>query len=165
MRTSDKMISVSSLPSTRIRRRTLSVTLAVTLLLALSACSAIETRSGYVPREDQIAEIKPGVQTQKDVRRILGSPSSVASFEKRRDVWYYISGRTETLAFLAPKIVEQNVLAIEFGNDGRVSDVRRYDLQDGRKIELVKRETPTRGREFGFFEQLFGNIGRFSSSK
>jgi outer membrane protein assembly factor BamE (lipoprotein component of BamABCDE complex) len=139
--------------------------LAATLVLALPGCAAMETRNGYLPREELIADIKPGVQTQEDVQRILGSPSSTASFEERRNVWYYISNRMERVAFFAPEIVEQDVLAIEFDDDGKVKDVRRYDLEDSREIDLVERQTPTRGRELGFLEQLFGNIGRFAPSQ
>ena len=31
---------------------------------------------------------------------------------------------------------------------------------DGRAIALVERKTPTRGREVGIIEQLFGNLAR-----
>ena len=65
------------------------------------------------------------------------------------------------LAFDA-KVLDQSVLAVDFDERGFVSGLRRYTLEDGRIIDPVSRETPTLGREFGFIEQLFGNIGRFT---
>ena len=39
-----------------------------------------------------------------------------------------------------------------------VSDVLVYDADDGRVLEYNSRVTPTRGRELGILEQLFGNL-------
>jgi outer membrane protein assembly factor BamE (lipoprotein component of BamABCDE complex) len=134
-------------------------------VVATAACSPVEKRNGYVPNEDQIAQIEPGKQSEADVLRLLGSPSSVATFDERRKVWYYIGSKTETLAFFAPEIVDQQVVSIEFDAGGRVKDVKHYSQEDGREIELVDRQTPTRGKELGLLEQLFGNLGRFSSDQ
>ena len=49
--------------------------------------------------------------------------------------------------------------------DGRVDKISRLDETDGREVDLVKRETPSAGRELGLLEQLFGNIGRFSGEE
>jgi len=145
------------------RNRT--VTLAVLSLavaLVVSACSPRTNVSGYVPDEELIAKIEPGKQNQNDVRDLLGSPSSLASFEDRTHIWYYISSKTETFAFLAPETTERNVVAVEFDDAGLVKNVRRYTLEDGREVEIVERITPTRGKELSFFEQMFGNFGRFN---
>ena len=45
-------------------------------------------------------------------------------------------------------------------NVDQVSDVLTYDIEDGQVVDYVARETPTRGRELGILEQLFGTIGR-----
>ena len=39
-------------------------------------------------------------------------------------------------------------------------DCRTRDLYDGRRVAIVDRQTPTRGRELSLLEQLLGNIGR-----
>ncbi len=130
--------------------------------LALSACATRTHVAGYVPDDDLIAQIEPGKQKQTDVKRILGSPSSLASFESHNDTWYYISSKTETIAFLSPEIVERSVVAVDFDDNGVVKQVRRFNLEDGEDIEMVDRITPTRGKELGFFEQMFGNFGRFN---
>jgi len=52
---------------------------------------------------------------------------------------------------------------VEFDPKGNVAGTRRYSLKDGRVVAWVSRETPTRGRELTFLEQMFGNFGRFSN--
>jgi len=44
-----------------------------------------------------------------------------------------------------------------------VKGVGRLGIEDTRDINTVGRKTPTRGKQLGFFEQIFSNIGRFST--
>ena len=134
--------------------------LAVTLLFAVAACSpTIDTR-GYVPNETLIAQVKTGIDDRLTVSRVLGSPSTIATFSD--ETWYYVSRRTEQFAFFDAEVLDQSVLAVDFDERGFVSGLRRYALEDGRVIDPVTRETPTLGRELGIIEQLFGNVGRFT---
>ncbi|MFO0995143.1 MAG: outer membrane protein assembly factor BamE [Alphaproteobacteria bacterium] len=110
--------------------------------------------------KDAIAEITPGVHTRDNVTQVLGTPSSVASFDK--NIWYYIGGQTERIAFFKPEILEQQVVAIKFDESGTVSEIRKYTLQDGKEVEMVERETPTRGRELSFMRSFLGSIGLLS---
>lgn len=135
--------------------------LALTLAVTLSACSAEQLTRGYVPEEDRLAEIQAGVSDRATVEELLGSPSSIGTFEDT--TWYYITRRSEKLAFFKEDVKEQQILAIVFDGAGLVSDVRHYSLEDGQEVDPVDRVTPTRGRELTIFEQLLGNIGRFSS--
>ena len=132
---------------------------------ALAACSPRQDFRGYAFDEPTLEKIKPGAQTQAQVAQLLGSPSSISTFTEANNTWYYIYKETETTAFLAPEVVDQKVVAIDFDDKGKVKDLRRYTLKDGKPVEPISRETPTRGRELGFFEQIFGNIGRFGSPK
>lgn len=129
-------------------------------LLVLGACAPLSDIQGHVPDEEQIAKIQPKLSNQSDVLRLLGSPSNVGTFETT--TWYYISKHTETFAFFEKDLLKQQVLAISFSKTGIVEKIERYGLDDARKIELVERVTPTRGKELGLFQQIFGNIGRFT---
>lgn len=72
-----------------------------------------------------------------------------------------LSERTrERFAFYHPRVVERTIVAIRFGEDDVVEEVLQYDQEDGRVINYASRETPTRGRELGLLEQIFGNVGR-----
>ena len=133
---------------------------ATALAALLVACAPNITQRGNLPDPELLSRIQPGSQTRSQVADILGSPSSIATFGE--EIWYYISSQTETLAFYEPEILDQKVIAIAFDDAGRVKTVRTYGLEDAQKIEPVSRTTPTGGRKFTVFEQLFGNLGRFS---
>jgi outer membrane protein assembly factor BamE (lipoprotein component of BamABCDE complex) len=143
-------------------QRTMKSTLiAAVAALALGACTPIVAQHGFIPDNELVERVKTGVHTRSQVAEILGAPSSVASFNG--ETWYYITRRTETVAFLKPKVTDQRVVAVSFDPDnGLVAEVRRFSVEDGRDVAFVERETPTRGKELGFVEQLLGNVGRFS---
>lgn len=136
---------------------------ALALALSLAACVTRDEVRGYVPDEEALSAVKPGVHTREQVIEMLGSPSTVSTFTEHRDTWYYITRRTERFAFLDEKLVDQQVVAIAFDQSGRVSEITRLGTEDARDVNPVDRRTPTLGKELGFFEQLFGNIGRFPS--
>ena len=131
---------------------------AAALVVATTACSSIRDRRGYLPDADKIASISIGVDSKDSVSIRLGSPSTVGTFDT--DVWYYISSEEEQFAFFAPKTINRDVLVITFDQANLVSDINTYTLADGKALEYVGRKTPTRGKELGFLEQMFGNIGR-----
>jgi outer membrane protein assembly factor BamE (lipoprotein component of BamABCDE complex) len=129
--------------------------------LTMAACTPTLVVQGYVPDEETLATVQQGVDNKDAVVSKLGSPSSVAAFND--DTWIYISKQTENFAFFEPTVIGQDVVAINFDPEGRVEEVRRYTLEDGRLIDPVTRKTPTHGRELGILEQLFGNVGRFTA--
>lgn len=129
---------------------------------ALLACTAKITTQGYVPNDDDLEQIKVGVDTADAVANRLGSPTSRGPFSADGSrTWYYIMRRTSRETFFAEKLVEQKVVALSFDPEGVLRNVERYDSKDGHLIDPVGRKTPTRGRKLGFWEQIFGNIGRF----
>ncbi len=130
------------------------------LALALVACETRVDSRGNLPDPDLLAEIRPGTHSRQEVGEILGSPSSKAFL--KGETWYYISERTETLAFFEPRISDRQVVIVQFDDKGVVSNVRTVGLEQGHEIKPVERETPTAGNELTVFEQLFGNIGRFN---
>ena len=141
----------------------LAVLAAGTVALGLGACaSRIDTR-GNLPDPDQIAQIKPGESNRTDVSQILGSPSTIGNFDG--ETWYYISNRTETIAFFDPKVEDRKIVIVRFDKGGQVSSLETRGLEAGKEIELVNRATPTAGNEFTLLQQLFGNLGRFNASK
>jgi outer membrane protein assembly factor BamE (lipoprotein component of BamABCDE complex) len=131
-------------------------------LVGLSACSPIIQQEGNVPDPDQVVQINPGVDDKNRVMQLLGSPSAVSTFEDH--TWYYISRRTEQIAFLDPSVTEQEVLAINFNDNNIVDAMKVYGLEDGRIVQPVDRITPTHGNDLTIVQQLLGNLGRFNSS-
>ena len=136
---------------------------AMCISVLAAACTPREDYRGYAFDDSKLNQIKPGVQTENQVAQLLGTPSSVATFKEHNDTWYYIAKDVETLAFLSPETKDQKVLAIDFDDKGKVKQLRNYVMKDGRAISPVAQETPSSGHNLGFWEQLFGNLGRFNA--
>ena len=130
-------------------------------MLALAACANPIDQRGNLPEKDKLAEIKPGQTDKATVTQLLGSPSTIAAFDP--NTWYYVSQKTQEAAFLKPELLDQQVVAIEFDDNGVVRDMRHRSMADGEAIEPNPNATPAQGREFSLLEQLIGNFGRFSN--
>ncbi len=131
--------------------------------LAVVACSPRIDSRGNLPDPDKLAEIKPGKHSRNDVAEILGSPSSIAVFDQ--ETWYYISKRTETVAFFEADVAERQVVIVHFDKKGVVTGVETLGLERSHAVEPVERETPTAGAEMTIMQQLLGNMGRFNKPK
>jgi outer membrane protein assembly factor BamE (lipoprotein component of BamABCDE complex) len=132
--------------------------LALASLTALAACQPTRDFHGYVPDQSLPTDIKPTEDTRSTVLAKLGTPSTTSIFDD--NLWVYMSATREELTFYYPRVVQREVVAIQFDDQDSVSDVLVYDLSAGRTIAYNSRVTPTRGRELGILEQLFGTIGR-----
>lgn len=144
-------------------RRTVPLALAGALLapFLVAGCDNIVDQRGFAATPGSVEKIEIGAQSREDIVRLVGSPSAVATFNP--NVWYYISQKQESYAFLKPKITEQNVMQLTFNDTGRLQAIKKYDLQDSENITMVSRITPTVGKELTVLEQIMGNVGRFSA--
>jgi outer membrane protein assembly factor BamE (lipoprotein component of BamABCDE complex) len=127
----------------------------------VSGCAPTNVYSGYQAIEAKPVDTKIGVDTKSTVTARLGSPSAVSTFDP--NVWFYISQVTETQSFYRPRPIRRDVVVLTFEKgDDKVVKVDTLALKDGRVIAFNGRETPTRGRELTFLEQLLGSIGNSS---
>lgn len=131
---------------------------------SLSAgCSPTVDLRGFNAENVQINQIKPGMQTKQQVQELLGSPSTIPSFDP--NTWYYISKKTSTTSFFTPTTLEQQVTIINFDGRGIVSDIKTYKGEEAKTIQPVVRKTGTTGYETGVLREVFSNFGRISSKK
>jgi len=121
-------------------------------LAALIACAPVISQRGYLPDPDAEATIKTGNDTKSSVQERLGYASTTATFGS--DSWYYISATEKQVAFFKPVVLKRQVLAVYFDKQNKVTNVRHYGLQDGHVIAFETRETPARGRETTFLQEL-----------
>jgi len=132
------------------------------VLTTLAGCSLPVYERGNLPKADLLAQVKPGVTDKASVKSLLGTPSSVATFDG--DTWYYISREEKQIAFLRPELLDQEVYAIHFNDKGIVSSISHKGLQDAHNVTPNPDTTPAPGREYTFLEQLIGNFGKFNSA-
>lgn len=129
-------------------------------LAALAGCTNPVDQHGNLPEADKLAQIKPGTTDKATVTQLLGSPSAVPEFDA--NTWLYISTKTRALALRKPELLDQEVLAIDFDDQGVVRDIERRNLADAEAVVPNPNATPAPGREFTILEQLIGNFGKFT---
>ena len=125
--------------------------------LTAGGCASITNHKGYINDEVLVASVQPGLDNRESVRGTLGAPTMMSQFGD--PVWYYISSRTEQAPFTRPRIEEHSVLAVRFDPAGNVVSAERTGMENVVRLNPESDETPTLGRERGFLEDLFGNIG------
>lgn len=140
-------------------RRAASLAMALVAASAIvSGCTPVNAYQGFQAIEAKPQDIKVGDDNMESVKSRLGSPSVVSTFDP--DVWFYVSQVSQSQAFYRAKLLRRDVVAISFDKDTQaVTKVDTLTLKDGRVIAYNGRETPTRGRELTFLEQLIGSIG------
>jgi outer membrane protein assembly factor BamE (lipoprotein component of BamABCDE complex) len=144
-----------------------SIVVGLTMLAAATALSACNTsqvlNQGYII--DQTAlEATPVGSSREQVLLSLGTPSTTQTIDSN-EVFYYISQqRKRGLAFQKTKLVGQSVLAVYLDQEGTVSRIANYTLQDGKVFDMISRTTPTGGRERGFLAGVLGGFTGGSSA-
>jgi len=128
-----------------------------TVLFALCAliagCTPVVSQRGYLQDLDTEASIDPANDTKTTIQQRLGYPSTEATFTN--DAWYYISSVERQVAFFHPTVESRAILAVYFDKNGKVTDLKHYTLDDGHVVAFETRQTPSRGRELTFLQQLF----------
>lgn len=123
----------------------------------VSGCTSIRDRRGYIVDPLLYSAVQPGIDNQRSVSATLGQPTFKSQYGT--PTWYYVSSNTRQRPFARPKIETQSVMAVTFDDAGNVLAI---DRSGGDRIVYLtpdSDETPTLGRERGFLEDLFGNIG------
>jgi outer membrane protein assembly factor BamE (lipoprotein component of BamABCDE complex) len=132
---------------------------AFSIAAATTACAPVVGQNGFQAIDASPTDIVAGTDTKQTVLTRLGTPSTTSTFE-RDNVWYYISQVTEKYTYNRPQVTQRSVTEITFNDAGQVSEVRTLGLDDGQRVAMNDRETPTRGRQLTILEQLLGNVGR-----
>lgn len=134
----------------------------ILFILALILCNACSSdifldHNGNIPSSEKIAHIHNG-QTKEDVIAILGSPSTTTGLNNNH--WIYISTTIERIAFLKPKELDRQILALTF-EDNKVNKIEKFTLADANNITIDTDETKSTDREQGFFRKYFGGVGAY----
>ncbi len=135
------------------------------LVVLLAACSTertnewFVTHNGNMPTPERISQVKVG-SSREEVRRILGAPSTVVSFDK--NTWIYMSSDIKRVAFFKPEEISRDVLTIRFNDKDEVAEITRLSKADGETVSVSSDETEAYGQEPGFFQKYFGGVGQYN---
>jgi outer membrane protein assembly factor BamE (lipoprotein component of BamABCDE complex) len=133
--------------------------LAITLLASTSACTRIKDLKGYIADDQLITALQPGVDNRSSVQKTLGRPTIISEVDS--NTWYYVSQNTQQLAFFKPRPLTHQVVVVRFDPKGNLAKVEKLDRNAIVDVDPSGDKTPTRGKEVTFWQELFGDVGRF----
>jgi len=142
-------------------KRLVGIAAGLTLVTALTACSATYRNHGYVPTEEELSFVVVGVDTRDTVASAIGSPGTSGLLTESG--WYYVQSRFKHSGARKPEEIEREVLSISFDDDGVVENIERFGLEDGRIVVLSRRVTDSNIKGVSFIRQLLGSIGRLNA--
>lgn len=131
--------------------------LAIAAASLTAGCAGVRAHKGAVIDTQLASAIQPGIDNKASVEKVLGRPSFTGQFSEND--WYYVSRDTQVYAFRNPSVTRQTALHIRFDQAGNVVAVNRSGKELVASVDPANRKTPTLGRDRGFFDELFGNIG------
>ncbi|ATI42442.1 hypothetical protein CBW24_10780 [Pacificitalea manganoxidans] len=133
------------------------------VMLSLGACTSVYQNHGYVPSEQDLAALQVGQDTRESVAEAVGTPSAGGVLDGSG--YYYVSKRERRFGPFEPEIVDRQVVAIRFDAGGRVSNIERFTLEDGRVVALSRRVTNSNVEGVGFLQQLMGSLGNIDAGQ
>ncbi len=134
----------------------------VALALTSSACTRVRGHQGFIADNQLVDAIQAGVDNRDSVEKTLGRPTFIGQFNQND--WFYVSRTTKQLAFANPSPTQQLVLRVRFDAAGNVASVDKAGVERVARLSPNGDKTPTLGKERGFFEDLFGNIGQVGAA-
>lgn len=137
--------------------------LAAVVAAGIAACAPTFRVHGYAPSESELSQIEVRRDTRETVEAAFGRPAAAGLMTD--GAWYYVQSRYRHVGARAPEEIERQVLAITFDAQGRVENIRRFGLEEGRVVVLSERVTESSVRSLGLIRQLLGNLGRFDPAQ
>ncbi|MFB2532446.1 outer membrane protein assembly factor BamE [Paracoccus sp. p4-l81] len=135
----------------------------IALVMALglmAACTSMYQNHGYIPPEQDLAQIVVGQTTREDVVTLVGRPGTAGLLEGAD--WYYVGSRWRYYGVTEPKEIERQVVAIRFTPEGVVRNVERFGMERGRVVALSQRITTANIEGLSMIRQLLSGLGRLN---
>ncbi|WEK46002.1 MAG: outer membrane protein assembly factor BamE [Candidatus Andeanibacterium colombiense] len=135
--------------------------IAALMAAGLAGCSSIADHRGYVVDPSLTQAIQPGIDNRQSVEGTLGRPTFTSEYGDK--IWYYVSSVAVQRPFGRTRIRDHYVLAISFDDAGNVKQAENWGPERLAYLTPDSAKTPVLGKERGFLEDLFGNIGQVGS--
>lgn len=130
---------------------------AALLLIAAAGCTPLYKNYGYVPFEEDLAELVVGVDTRADVEEVVGVPTTSGLLAEGD--YYYVRSRVRSYGVQRPEVIDREVVVISFDESGTLRNIERFGLDQGNVVRLTRRVTDSSVVTGTFLRQVFGNIG------
>ena len=123
----------------------------------LSTCSGIKSNNGYMPVRANVDQLKVNVTKSSTAKSILGEPALILG--KREPIFIYSSQITDRVLFFEPKVISRDVLVLYFNKKKKLKKLDKFNLDDGKYIDLNMGTTKLEEKEMSLFASIFSNVG------
>ena len=145
----------------QVRAFVLLVVLSLSGLLLVGCTAQVDVR-GSAPSDEDLASVRRGLDTKKDIQERFGLPIATGAADP--NVWYYVKQDLRPLPLSPPEIIGQRIVVINFDQEdlvmslnvvnGIVGDTKFRPDPDSSKIY-----GPDRSAVQEFFNTFFGSVG------
>ena len=118
----------------------------------------VSNNHGYKLIEKKYDKIMIGNSNKNDVRKAIGPPSSISTFD---DIWFYIERKKTNQSLIKlgkKKISENNIVIIEFNEMGLVSSKNILDQDDMNDIRIAENKTFKKFGQDNFVYNLMSTL-------
>ncbi len=133
----------------------------LSLVIILTACFSKYVTHGYPEDELKIKKLQIGVTNKEEVTELLGDPSTVSTFDQ--NIWYYISTKMKSVSFFRPKIIQEQIMQLNFKNS-KLDKVKFTDSLTKKQIVFNKEKSLVAGDDSSLLKDFFHNFGRFNKA-
>ena len=123
-------------------------------------CSKLVEQNGVPINNEMFQKLIIDSSTKNQVKKNLGEPLIID--DHNEETWIYFSQKIEKIAFFAPKLTDRTVMLLKFKNN-RLINKESFTQQDSKIIDISTKKVISGGRKLTILQQIFGNIGNFSS--
>ena len=123
----------------------------------LGTCSGIKINNGYMPVRENVDQLKINVTTSSSAKNILGEPAAILG--NREPIFVYSAQITKRVLFFEPKVISRDVLVLYFNKKKKLKKIDKFDLNDGRYVDLSAGSTTLRDAEKSLLSSIFSNVG------
>ena len=127
------------------------------LCFFLCACVGIKSNNGYMPVRDNVDQLKVNVTSTLSAKDILGEPALILG--NREPIFIYSAQTTDRVLFFEPKVISRNILVLYFNKKKKLKKLDKFDLNDGKHVDLSTRNTTLKDTERSLLSSIFSNVG------
>ena len=133
------------------------ITLALVVCFFLGACTGIKSNNGYMPVKESVDQLKVNVSSTSFAKNILGEPALILG--NREPIFVYSAQITDRVLFFEPKVISRDVLVLYFNKKKKLKKLDKFDLNDGKYVELSTGNTALKDTERSLLSSIFSNVG------
>ena len=133
----------------------------IIFLFIITSCSTnkVVNNHGTLSLEKKLDKISLNISNINDVITVLGPPSTKSTFDD--NIWMYIERKKANQSIFMlekKKVIKNNVLLVQFNNQGMLINKEFYNINDLKKINFDKDITEKAYDKKTFISNIFSSF-------